>query len=149
MKKDFTKKDFYDKLTLNGECLEWSGGTFNHGYGCTSAYGKNWYTHRLALHLEGTDVSGYYVLHSCDNPICCNPAHLRIGTQKENMDDMMSRGRCNIVLGEDRTQSKLTEKQVLQIRAITGMTQKAIADQFGVDISTISLIRNRVTWKHI
>ena len=149
MKNGFTKQDFYDMLKPNGECLDWTGGCFADGYGTTRAYGKSWKTHRLALHLEGVDVEGHYVLHSCDNPLCCNPNHLRTGTQQENMDDMKRRGRCTIPLGIKNANARLTEKDVLEIRAITGMYQKDIADHFGVNQSAISLIVNRKTWTHI
>ena len=147
MKPRFTKQDFYDMLEPNGDCLEWTGGCFATGYGQTKAYGTNWYTHRLALHLEGIDVEGHYVLHSCDNRLCCNPDHLRLGTHQDNMDDMNSRGRQ--ALGSNHGSAKLTEQDVLEIRAITGMTQRAIADHFGVDRSAISLIIRRKTWQHI
>ena len=140
MRKDFSKKDFYDLLEPNGDCLEWTGGCFANGYGSTWAYGKQWQTHRLALHLEGVDISGHFVLHSCDNRLCCNPNHLRTGTQQENMRDMTSRGRQS---------RKLTEQDVLEIRAITGMYQKDIADRYGVHQTLISLIMNRKTWQHI
>ena len=140
MKRGFTKQDFYNRLHPNGDCLEWIGGNFNTGYGQTRAYGKMWLTHRLALHLEGIDVSDHYVLHSCDNPCCCNPAHLRIGTHQDNMDDKVKRGRQN---------RKLTEEQVLEIRSITGMYQRDIAAQYGVKQPIINKILNRKLWQHI
>jgi len=140
MKPRFSKKDFTDMLEPNGDCLEWSGCCHATGYGQTWVNGKPWSTHRLALHLEGIDVSGHLVLHSCDNRLCCNPDHLRLGTHQENMDDMKSRGRQS---------RKLTEQDVLDIRAITGMTQQAIADQYGVTHVAINHIINRKSWKHI
>ena len=147
MKLGFTKQDFYDKLQLNGDCLEWTAGTFNTGYGQTMAYGKVWKTHRLALELEGVDTTGHNVLHSCDNPLCCNPAHLRTGTHQDNMDDRNSRGRQ--ARGNHNGSAKLTEQDVLEIRAITGMYQKDIAKRYGVDHSSISRIIHRKIWTHI
>jgi len=147
MKNGFTKQDFTDMLEPNGECLEWTGGCFNHGYGRTLAYGKYWSTHRLALHLEGIDVTGHHVLHSCDNPLCCNPNHLRTGTHQDNMADRNSRGRQ--ARGTKINRAKLTEKDVLEIRAITGMSQRAIAKRYGVVQSVIGSIINRKTWQHI
>jgi len=146
MKRGFTKKDFTDKLAPNGDCLEWTGALV-HGYGTTKAWGKQWLTHRLAMHLEGVDVTGYHVLHSCDNPKCCNPDHLRTGTNQDNADDMTSRGRQ--ARGTTNGSAKLTEKQVLEIRAIRGMSQRAIGKLYGVGQDTISLIINRKKWKHI
>ena len=147
MKKDFTKQDFYDMLTPNGECREWTGGRNRDGYGQTMAWGKLWRTHRLALELEDINTTGHYVLHSCDNPCCCNPAHLRLGTQAENMADMNSKGRR--ARGSNNGNVKLTEQDVLEIRAIRGMTHREIADIYGVSNNNIGLIRNRRIWTHI
>ena len=143
MKKNFTKKDFYDLLRPNGECLEWTGGSDKGGYGMTWVGGKMRSTHRLALELEGIDVNGWHVLHSCDNPCCCNPAHLRLGTQAENMNDRTKR---------KRQHSKLSEEQVLAIRSryVRGLiTHNELADEFGVTQTHISDIINRNTWVHI
>ncbi len=134
-------------LEPNGECLEWTGSLNVGGYGMTSAYGKLWTTHRLALELEGVDVTGHLVLHSCDNPACCNPAHLRTGTQADNMREMVSRGRST--RGSKNPKAKLTEQQVLEIRAIRGMTYKAIADRYNTCPTRISRIMNRKSWTHI
>ena len=147
MKPGFSKQDFTDMLEPNGDCLEWSGCCHATGYGQTWVNGKSWYTHRLALELEGVDTSGHYVLHSCDNPRCCNPKHLRLGTHQDNMADKISRGRQT--RGTKVNSAKLTEKDVLEIRAIRGMSQRAIADRYGVTGETIRRIINRKTWKHI
>jgi len=148
MKNGFGKKDFTDKLAPNGTCLEWTG-CLNYGYGRTRAWGKAWRAHRLALELEGVDTTGHMVLHSCDNRKCCNPKHLRLGTHQENMDDRNSRDRQARLKGTDHGCAKLTDQDVHDIRAITGMSQRAIAKQYGVDRSLISLIVNRKIWKHI
>ncbi len=140
MKPGFTKKDFRDMLKPNGECLVWTGCCVANGYGRTKVNGRATLAHRLALELEGVDTTGHYVLHSCDNPRCCNPDHLRTGTAAENSADMTSRGRQS---------RKLTEQDVLEIRAITGMSQRAIADQYGVHRTVINRIINRKRWKHI
>ena len=147
MKRGFTKKDFTDMLKPNGDCLEWTGALV-HGYGTTYAWGKVWRTHRLALHLEGVDTTDHHVLHSCDNPKCCNPAHLRLGTHQENMADRNNRGR-QARGAATITNVKLTEKQVLEIRAITGMYQRDIAELYGVSQVAIGYIINRKRWKHI
>jgi len=147
MKRGFGKKDFYDLLEPNGDCLEWTGCINTYGYGHTKAYGKLWLTHRLALELEGVDTTGHHVLHSCDNPLCCNPNHLRLGTHQDNMADRNSRGRQ--ARGSTNGFNKLTEQDVLDIRAISGMSQQAIADQYGVEQASISMIINRKRWHHI
>jgi len=147
MKRGFTKQDFYDKLQPNGDCLEWSRCINADGYGLTWAYGKSWRTHRLALHLEGIDTNGHHVLHSCDNRLCCNPDHLRTGTNADNMTDRNSRGRQ--ALGSNHGSAKLTEQDVLEIRAIRGMTQQAIAERYGVSHQNINNIIHRKLWTHI
>lgn len=84
------------------ECWEWQGAVHTNRkerYGVTSFEGRQWLTHRLAYFFANTlppdpDLN---VLHSCDNPSCCNPRHLREGTQADNVDDMMKRGRHYLV----------------------------------------------------
>ena len=147
MKKDFTKPDFVNMLKPNGECLEWTKHVETTGYGRTWALGKQWSTHRLALELEGISTTGHCVLHSCDNRLCCNPAHLRLGTQQENMQDMVSKGRQ--LSGSSNANAKLTEQDVREIRAIRGMYGKDIAAQYGVHPSLIGRILNRQNWRHI
>jgi hypothetical protein len=144
MNKNFTKQDFYDLLKPNGECLEWTKGVATSGYGVTKV-GRNKVvrTHRLALELEGIDIDGWCVLHSCDNILCCNPKHLRVGTHKENMEDMTKR---------KRQYSKLSEEQVLDIRSryVEGVTTHLdLANEFGVSRQHVSDVINRRTWKHI
>ena len=64
-------------------------------------YGRTWYdgghiyAHRLAYMLAVGPVDGWQVLHTCDNPKCCNPAHLELGTHAENMRQMRERGRAS------------------------------------------------------
>ena len=147
MKRGFSKKDFTDMLEPNGECLEWTRYINPAGYGTTRAWGTKWRTHRLALELEGVDTTGHLVLHSCDNPACCNPEHLRLGTPQDNMDDKVNRNRQS--RGGTNGFGKLTEQQVLEIRAIRGMTRKEIAERYGVTEMNITNIINRKTWKHI
>ncbi len=78
------------------ECWEWQAGRHSRGYGIFYLTGHTQIlAHRLALALAtGTIPEGAYALHSCDNPPCCNPNHLRWGTQAENMHDAASRGRA-------------------------------------------------------
>lgn len=92
---------------------------------------------------------GQCVLHACDNPSCVNPEHLFLGTHKENMADMASKGRS--ILGERHPSAKLTVSDVLEIRALAkqGMRQREIGLKYGVNQNCISRIVSRARWKHI
>ena len=151
MKANFTKLDFQNLLKPNGDCLEWTKSTA-YGYGQTNINGKTVKTHRLAMILEGYDVEGFNVLHSCDNPLCCNPKHLRLGNQQDNMRDMYCRGRDTTYRGSSHNQSKLSESQVLDIRAdyATGnYRQIDLCRKYQMSSNAIFKIINRKTWTHI
>ena len=134
---------FWAKLKLNESngCLEWRGSISTNGYGYITFHGKQQLTHRVAWLLTHGDVpKGGHILHKCDNPCCCNPAHLFLGTHADNMRDKAIKGRVNT--------TKLNVEQVLKIRKLD-LSIKEIAAMYGVDRSTISLIRRRKTWRHV
>lgn len=85
------------KITANPDkCWEWTGPVFNSGYGQIGDHriGEHTTTHRLAYKLTNGNIpDGALILHKCDNRLCCNPKHLRAGTQKENVADMVAKGR--------------------------------------------------------
>lgn len=91
----------------------------------------------------------YFLLHSCDNPLCVNPRHLREGTQQENMLEAIARGRMKI--GEDRSFSKLNNFQVLEIKKLIsdGISPNIIANSYNVASGTIYSIKNEKSWKHV
>lgn len=87
------------------------------------------------------------VCHSCDNPSCCNPEHLFLGTALDNKTDCVSKGRH--VKGRSvYWKAKLTEADVIAIRADRG-TSYDVAEQYGVSAVNVQKIRKRNTWKHI
>lgn len=91
-----TKVAFWDKVERGGPdgCWPWTGRLTSKGYGEYSLRAKSIRAHRLALELSGVEIpTGMVVMHSCDNPPCCNPAHLAVGTTADNNRDMMSKGR--------------------------------------------------------
>ncbi len=96
------------------------------------------------IEATGEDRSGELLgLHSCDNPPCCNPAHLRWGTPSDNMRDMHERGR------HTKRGHKLTDAQVIDIRSRHGQTLHQLADEFGVSFGLISQIRTGRIWRHL
>lgn len=158
MKKNFTKQDFYNMLKQggpNGDCLEWTGAKIKTGYGRTFVDTKAVYTHRLALELEGIDTTDKIVMHSCDNPSCCNPNHLTIGTTQDNLNDMRKKGRGFVPpsTGSSHGKSKLTDNDVIEIKTLfknnTQMSSGQISKKYNVSRSAISLIKCGINWTHI
>jgi len=93
------------------------------------------------------------IMHICDNPACVNPAHLRIGSQQQNLEDMWAKARGRIAhhIGVNNPASKLTEMDVIHIRelAASGASFRGLARQFNLNRKTIAGIVRRETWKHI
>lgn len=139
------------KLEKRGDCLIWTGSTSSDGYGCLSVKGKNKAVHRLAWELENGPIpAGLLIRHTCDTPLCCNINHLLLGTNLDNKNDAVTRGRHN--KGEDQRSAKLTENQVREIRdrySTGDYTQKALAAQYSITQGALAQIVNRKTWKHI
>lgn len=88
---------FWRKVDKSGDCWEWRGFRGANGYGKAHLTRKpSTYAHRIAWTLtNGPIPKGMHVCHHCDNPPCCNPAHLFLGTAKDNVHDMMVKGRHN------------------------------------------------------
>ena len=74
-------------------CWEWQGVVHHSGYGCFKEQGKFAYTHIASYRAFHGETGGLFVCHECDNPLCCYPGHLFLGTHQENMDDMKAKGR--------------------------------------------------------
>lgn len=98
----------------------------------------------------GPIPEGMLVRHKCDNRSCINPAHLEIGTPKDNVDDMIARGRINSPKGEDHGRARLTVLEVYKIykRSMKGESLLAIANDFGVTNSNVLKIKKGNTWAH-
>ena len=92
-----------------------------------------------------------FVLHSCDVRPCVNPSHLRLGTFSDNMQDMHRRGRGQDNKGVKHPKARLTEDQVLAIRAAraNGVTEKTLASQYGITQASVGYIHRRRNWKHL
>lgn len=106
--------------------------------------------HRVAWELTNGPIKpGLFVCHHCDNPPCCNPSHLFLGTHEDNMLDMAAKRRSRH--GEQHYHHKLTEVAAREILSRTrcGELLDFIAADYGVHPSTVGDIRDRVTWKHL
>jgi len=138
----------YDKIEYNSinYCWEWTG-KLSHGYGYIGDMHK---IHRIMyINIYGSiPTDRPFILHRCDNRKCCNPTHLYAGTPQNNIDDRENRNRGNHPMGENCSCVKLTEKQVLEIRA-SKEPQTVIAKRFNVSQPIIHYIRANKTWKHI
>lgn len=136
------------------ECWLWTGAVHLTGYGNISeggAHGRSIRAHRAAYEdAVGPIPPGLHVLHRCDVRLCCNPAHLWVGTNAENMADRDRKGRQRTGdrRGEKSGHNKLTEKDVLAIR-IDPRPNREIAATYGVKRNAISDIKLRKTWKHL
>jgi hypothetical protein len=105
---------------------------------------------RLDLLVEARVPSVLNLLHSCDNRKCVNPNHLREGTQQDNVNDAISRGRH--AYGETNGRSKLNVAKVRAIReqyARGGVTHRGLAHQFHVSHGAIGRILRKVDWRHV
>lgn len=137
---------FWAMVDKSGDCWLWQGSLHTWGYGQVRMVKGYMYAHRLSYILTHGDIpDGVYVCHSCDNPRCVNPAHLWLGTPKENQADMRSKGRGKFPM-------KLTETQVIEIREkyATGETSiPKLAREYGVANTTVFHVVARRTWRHI
>lgn len=143
-----------DKLE-NG-CWVWNRASTHGGYGVMTFNGERIGTHRLSYEcFVGPIPAGLHVLHKCDNPPCCNPEHLFLGTPMDNTLDKMRKGRCgirNLPFGESHKRSKLTDQKVREIRSLyaTGkISQKTLCGMFGVTNGSIQPLLLGKTWRHV
>jgi hypothetical protein len=156
--KQSTPEHFWSRVRTGqpDECWEWQGSRGSHGHGVLGYHGKRHIiASRLAYELTfGTIPSGLFICHRCDNPPCCNPAHLYAGTQAENMADRVRRGRWKggSPVGERCGASVLTEADVLKIKERHRFTRSGIRQtgrDYGVSHSSIIALLDGRTWSHV
>lgn len=149
---------FKSKYRVNpvSGCWKWIASYAPGGYGQFCFDGSMRRAHRVSWIIHNGPIpEGMLVCHRCDNPSCVNPEHLFLGTHKDNMRDMIAKGRDNLVIspkGEDQHLSKLTEDKVLSMRKLrkeTGMPYIKIGELFGISESASHAAITKVTWRHI
>ena len=155
-----------DKSGGPDACWLWTAGRRPDGYGIVNWFGKTQKAHRLSYALStGAIPSEACVLHRCDNPPCCNPAHLWLGTRVENVADMVAKGRNaksdshgahlhkdRMVRGESHAFAKLTEENVIEmrrLRAEAGTPFKQLARMFRVTKNTVKDAVLLRSWTHV
>lgn len=146
-----------------GGCWDWKNAVDRRGYGKMglkypgTKRSRMLLSHRVAFYLTtGEFPSKLSVLHHCDRPVCCNPDHLFLGTQLDNMRDMIQKGRKSTqhstrTMGEKVNTAKLNADQVREIRRLyaEGHTQENLGALYKVTSVNISAIIRRETWKHV
>lgn len=159
----FAKRDFaehfwsrVDKSAGLDHCWPWMGAFLNRHsrfrYGELTRFGKLLLAHRVAWELtNGPIPEGKLILHSCDNPPCCSPAHLRAGTEADNVTDMIAKGRNPRRDHEYGANTKLSWEKVRLIRSLyaTGkFTRRELAQMVGVSSqSYIGKVLTGTKWR--
>ncbi len=148
---------FWAKVDQSGgpdACWPWTGYRLPGGYGQIGegpAGGRKLYAHRVAYELvNGPLPEGVLALHRCDNPPCCNPAHLFPGTNQDNTADMDRKGRRgeHHPVGSLNGRAVLTSPAVQEIRQLhaQGIGYRRLAQMFGVGMSTIARVVRGESW---
>lgn len=157
---------FWAKVERRGpdDCWEWLMGRSPRGYGQTWFAGRGARAHRVAYQLAHGVRPTQLVLHTCDNPPCCNPRHLFEGTHMDNSRDKVQKGRQARgsrlahprVCGSAHGMAKLDEEKVAQIllrytpgRRKGAGTSGALAAEFGVHRTLIHMVVSRRIWGHV
>jgi hypothetical protein len=128
----------------NSGCWLWIGGLYPSGYG---SFDRR-HAHRCSWELHHGEIpKGLLVCHKCDVRHCVNPEHLFVGTQSDNLNDMVAKGRNNNPHGESHAKARLTELQVAAIRC-DARSLAAIGLDYGIDKQFVWKIKRGLYWKH-
>jgi len=147
------------------DCWEWQGAKTSAGYGNLSWHGHNVQAHRVSYYLTYGGIAlqtGFrhagrakryrrFVLHKCDNRLCCNPNHLFLGSMRANLLDAYNKGR-KVQPKSGHANAKLSPQQVRDIRRVYdagGVRQVDLAARYGVSQRAISLVIRRETYTDI
>lgn len=137
-------------MEMPSGCWEWQAYCNPAGYGQVRIDSVLHLVHRYVFqYIHGAVESELVIMHTCDNPACCNPGHLALATQKQNVQDAVHKGRMNS--GEANGMAKFSVADVLSIRQDyeAGKSQSAIAREWGVNRSAIWKIVHKQHWSKI
>lgn len=140
------------RLPFSG-CWIFTGATSDFGHGVLGAGARGTglaKAHRVMFeHTFGEIPEGKIVRHSGDVPCCVNPDHLEVGTQQDNVDDMMARGRHKVVIKPRLTYHKLTRKEAehAQLLLMLGYTRREVSAQVGLTVKSVARIDTGQTWQ--
>ncbi len=131
-------------------CWVWQGSLSKSGYGKSSYQDKSWRSHRLMFYFYNGFVPSI-VMHSCDNRACVNPNHLKEGTHRENMIDMVKKGRSSKPKGTHHSQSRFRDEDIILMRKYyeDGYDLDFISRKYSTHKEYIRQIVNRKRWSHI
>lgn len=152
-----TLQEGYEKFVIKYPegCWGWSGcAPKNPGYGQFRFSMKKERAHRASWIIHFGEIpKGMFVLHTCDNRICSNPDHLFLGTNLDNINDMLKKKRHKFMWqkGSKNHMAKLNEEKVKEIRnrLSDGEIGRRLAFEYNVDPMTISNIKHKSIWKNL
>ena len=144
------KDTFQSKYEVDDNgCWIWTAYKLPGGYGQIQVNRRTTLAHRFSYEkFRGPIPKGYCVCHTCDTPSCVNPFHLFVGTQKDNVRDMLRKGRGGDNRGASNNNSKLTQDEVALIRR-DDRRQVDIAQTYGISQAHVSVIKRGLSWAHV
>lgn len=168
IRRALTEAAFWSKVDSSAgpdACWPWTAGYTGNGYGAIKADGTQVGAHVFALFLRSEETAEC-VCHRCDNPKCCNPAHLFHGTTLDNMEDRDRKGRhtvssgdnhymrrdpSRVTRGDGSRYHKLTERDVVEVRRMhaSGVSRALIAKQYNISPGNVWLVVTKKTWSHV
>lgn len=138
-----------DKDDSEKGCWIWTAGTFTDGYGAFQVGGKTRRAHRYTYERYVGTIGKFCVCHTCDNRLCCNPQHLFLATNDENMADMVNKSRQ--AHGDTHGNAKLTAEKVIRMRRYhsKGISAAALGRIFGIGRTKAWAAITGISWAHV